>query len=136
MNSSGHRAADEESVGSLVSQAAQQLSQLVRAEVRLAQAEMTQKGKRFGVDGGLFGGAGMLAFVALQALAAAGIAALTQVLPVWASALIITGALLALAALLAAVGKMQVAYATPPAPRQTIESIKADVTEIKERAHR
>jgi nitrate/nitrite transporter NarK len=136
MNSSGHRAANGDSVGALVSQATQQLSQLVRAEMRLAQAEMAQKGKRFGLGGGLFGGAGTVAFVALQALAAAGIAALTLVLPVWASALIITGVLLLLAAVLALVGKKQVHRAIPPAPQQTIESVKADVAEIKERAHR
>lgn len=136
MNSYGHRTADGDSVGALVSQASQQLSQLVRDEMRLAQAEMTQKGKRFGLGGGLVGGAGIVAFIALQALAAAAIAALALALPVWASALIITGVLLALAAVLGAVGKKEVGRATPPAPQQAIDSIKADVAEIKERALR
>ncbi|MEV8312413.1 phage holin family protein [Streptomyces flavidovirens] len=131
----GHNTA-EESVGDLVSQASQQISQLMREELRLAQAEMTQKGKRFGIGGGLFGGAGMVVFLALQALVAAVIAALALVLPVWASSLIITGVLLALAAVLALVGKKQVSQATPPAPEQAIDSVKAGMAEIKERAHR
>ncbi len=97
---------------------------------------MTQKGKRFGIGGGLFGGAGMVVFLALQALVATVIAALALVLPLWASSLIITGVLLALAAVLALVGKKQVSQAAPPAPEQAIDSVKADMAEIKERAHR
>jgi hypothetical protein len=50
----------QEPVGELVQRASQQLSQLVRDEMRLAQAEMTEKGKRFGKGGGLFGGAGLM----------------------------------------------------------------------------
>ncbi|WP_189531104.1 phage holin family protein [Streptomyces roseolilacinus] len=126
----------EDSIGALVTQASQQLSQLVRDEMRLAQAEMVQKGKRFGIGGGLFGGAGMVAFLALQALVAAGIAALALVLPVWASALIVCGALAAIAAALALAGRKQVAGAAPPVPERAIEGIKADVAEIKEKAHR
>ncbi|MER7659952.1 MULTISPECIES: phage holin family protein [unclassified Streptomyces] len=126
----------KESVSDLVSQASQQLSQLVREELRLAQAEMTQKGKRFGKGGGMFGGAGIVAFIGLQALAATAIAALVLVLPLWAAALIITGVLFVIAAILAAMGKKQVGMATPPTPERAIDSVKADVAEIKERAHR
>ncbi|MBT2529794.1 phage holin family protein [Streptomyces sp. ISL-99] len=126
----------DDSVGALVTQASQQLSQLVRDEMRLAQAEMAQKGKRFGIGGGLFGGAGMVAFLALQALVATGIAALALVLPVWASALIVFGVLLVIAGVLALVGKKQVAQAGPPAPERAIDGVKADVAEIKEKAHR
>ncbi len=123
-------------MGELVSQASQQLSQLVREELRLAQAEMSEKGKRFGKGGGMFGGAGVVAFVGLQALAATAIAALALALPVWASALIITGVLFAIAAVLATMGKKQVGRAKPPTPEQAIDSVRADVAEIKERAHR
>lgn len=123
-------------MGELVSRASQQLSQLVREELRLAQAEMVQKGKRFGVGGGLLGGAGTVAFVGLQALAATAIAALALVLPVWASALIVTVVLLATAGALALAGRGQIRRAAPPAPEQAIDSVKADVAEIKERAKR
>ncbi|MFF5790346.1 phage holin family protein [Streptomyces sp. NPDC012693] len=125
-----------ESVGDLVSRASQQISELVREEMRLARAEMTQKGKRFGVGGGLFGGAGVVGFLAAQALVAAVIAALALLLPVWASALIIAALLAAVAAVMAAAGKKQITKAGTPVPEQAIDSVKADVAEIKEAAHR
>ncbi|MFJ4833401.1 phage holin family protein [Streptomyces sp. NPDC088747] len=134
--SQSHQSDAEQPVGELVQRASQQLSQLVREEMRLAQAEMTQKGKRFGVGGGLFGGAGLMGVLALQALAATVIAALALALPVWASALIVTGVLAAIAAVLALAGKKQISKATPPVPEQTIDSVKADAAEIREKAHR
>lgn len=126
----------EEPVGELVQRASRQLSQLVRDEMRLAQAEMAQKGKRFGMGGGLFGGASLVGLLALQALAATAIAALALALPVWASALIVTGVLGLIAAALAALGKSQIGKATPPAPEQTIASVTDDMAEIKEKTHR
>ncbi|MFI0188222.1 phage holin family protein [Streptomyces sp. NPDC017082] len=125
-----------EPVGELVQRASQQLTELVRGELRLAQAEMADKGKRYGKEGGLFGGAGVVGFLMLQALVATVIAALAVPLPVWAAALIVTAVLGVIAAVLALNGKKQVARAAPPTPQQTIENVKADVAEIKESAHR
>ncbi|RST08732.1 phage holin family protein [Streptomyces sp. WAC07149] len=127
---------DDAPVGELVRRASQQISELVREEMRLARAEMTRKGKRYGLGGGLFGGAGLVGVLAAQALVAATIAALALVMPLWASALIIGTVLAAVAALLGMAGKRQVARAGSPAPEQTIDSVKADLAEIKERAHR
>ncbi|WP_030689621.1 phage holin family protein [Streptomyces globisporus] len=131
-----HGRGRDEPVGELVTRASRQISELVREEMRLARAEMTQKGRRYGIGGGLFGGAGLVGILAAQALGAAGIAALALVLPVWASALIVAALLAAVAAVLAGIGRKQVAKAGGPAPEKTIESVKADVDEIKERAHR
>lgn len=128
--------ADAEPVGELVQRASHQLTELVRGEMRLAQAEMTEKGKRYGKGGGLFGGAGLVGFLALQALVATAIAALAVPLPVWAAALIVTAVLGAVAAVLALVGKKQISQAAPLTPEQTVDSVKADVAEIKESAHR
>ncbi|MDH6514280.1 hypothetical protein M2163_008745 [Streptomyces sp. SAI-135] len=128
--------AAQEPVGELVQRASQQLSQLVRDEMRLAQAEMTQKGKRFGKGGGLFGGAGLMGVLTLQALVATAIAALSLVMDVWAAALIVTGVLAVVTAVMAALGKQQVGKASPPTPERTMDSVRADVTEIKEKAQR
>lgn len=128
--------AREEPVGALVQRASQQLTELVRGELRLAQAEMKEKGKRYGKGGGLFGGAGLVGFLTLQALVATAIAGLAVPLPVWAAALIVTGVLGAVTAVLALTGKKEVGQAAPPAPEQTIDSVKADVAEIKESAKR
>ncbi|WP_051900935.1 phage holin family protein [Streptomyces aureus] len=123
-------------VGELVQRASQQLTELVRAELRLAQAEMREKGRRYGKSGGLFGGAGLVGFLMLQALVATAIAALAVALPVWAAALIVTVALGAVAAVMALTGKRQAGRAAPPKPEQAIENVKADVAEIKRSAHR
>ncbi|MGW1952657.1 phage holin family protein [Streptomyces sp. NPDC001920] len=131
-----YRSRSDASVGELVQEASRELTDLVRAEMRLAQTEMTQKGKRLGMGGGMFGGAGLVGFLALQAMVATAIAALAVPLPVWAAGLIITGGLLVVAAVMAAVGRAKVRQATPPAPEQSIDSVKADVAEIRERAQR
>lgn len=129
-------AAGQEPVSELVQRASQQLTDLVRDELRLAQAEMKEKGKRYGKGGGLFGGAGVVGFLMLQALVATAIAALAVPLPVWAAALIVTAVLGVIAAVMAMSGKKQVDQAAPPTPEQTIENVKADVAEIKGSAHR
>ncbi|MEU2514244.1 phage holin family protein [Streptomyces syringium] len=126
----------EETVGDLVKQASAQFSQLMREELRLAQAEMRQKGKRFGIGGGLFGGAGAVGFVAFQALAVTAIVVLDLIWPLWAAALTVTVLLAALAGVLALMGRKQIGRATPPTPEQAIAGVKADAAEIKERAHR
>ncbi|WP_434975047.1 phage holin family protein [Streptomyces collinus] len=123
-------------MGELVQRASQQLSELVRGELRLAQAEMKEKGKRYGKGGGLFGGAGLVGFLMLQALVATVIAAIAVALPVWAAGLIVTAVLGLVAAVMALTGKKEVSQASPPAPEETIENVKADVAEIKESAHR
>ncbi|MFF1370496.1 phage holin family protein [Streptomyces virginiae] len=128
--------AAEDSLGVLVTRASQQISELVREEMQLARAEMTQKGKRYGKGGGLVGASGIIGVLALQALVATCIAVLALVLPVWASALIITAVLGIVAAMAALAGKKQIDRAGPPAPEQTIDSVKADLAEIKEKAHR
>ncbi|MEW1630979.1 phage holin family protein [Streptomyces sp. NPDC089173] len=125
-----------EQVGVLVARASQQISELVREEMQLARSEMTQKGKRYGKGGGLFGTAGLVGILAAQALVVTCIAALALVLPVWAAALIVTAVLAAVAGLAALAGKKQIAQAGTPAPEQTIDSVKADLAEVKEKAHR
>ena len=132
----GAHAPGKEPVSELVQRASQQLTELVRAELSLAQAEMKEKGRRYGRGGGLFGGAGLIGFLTLQALVAAAIAGLAVPLPVWAAALIVAGVLGAIAAVMALSGKKQVGRAAPPAPEQTIENVKADLATIKGSAHR
>ncbi|MGV9289601.1 phage holin family protein [Streptomyces sp. NPDC003719] len=127
---------EHHSVGELVGQATEQLSRLVRQEVALAKEELAAKGKRVGRGGGMLGAAGAIAYVGLFALAGTATAALSLVLPVWAAALIVTAVLFVIAGVLAMLGRAQLRRAAPPTPEQTIGSVKADVDEIRERAHR
>ncbi|HEY1639446.1 MAG TPA: phage holin family protein [Streptosporangiaceae bacterium] len=124
------------STADLVRQLAEQTSHLVRDELRLAQAEMTRKGARAGRGAGLLGGSGILALYGTGCLLIAAVAGLALVLATWLAALIVAAAVLAVAGLAALTGKQQLGRATPPVPRQAIESTKADVQEIREKAHR
>lgn len=117
--------------GELIGQVGDQLSRLVRGEVRLAQAEVTQKAKRLGVGAGFFGGAGVVAVLGLGALVTAAILGLATVLPGWLAAVIVAVVLFAAAGVLALIGKKDVDGATPPLPTETIASVQADVETVK-----
>ena len=132
----GRRAGQDATIGELARQLPEQISRLVREELRLAQLEMTQKGKRAGIGAGLLGGGGVIALYGVAALLAAAILALALVLPAWASALIVGGALLLVSAALAAMGRKRVKQAMPPVPQQTQASVGADVEEIREKVQR
>ncbi|GGS71394.1 phage holin family protein [Nonomuraea spiralis] len=120
----------------LVSDLSDQVSRLVKDELRLARLELAEKGKRAGFGAGLFGAAGMAAFFGGAALVTAVILLLALVLPGWAAAAIVGAVLFVAAALLGLTGKSQVKQATPPIPVETIASVKADIDMVKERAHR
>jgi hypothetical protein len=122
--------------GELVQQMSEQVSRLVREELRLAQLELAQKGKRAGIGVGLFGGSGLLSLYGLAAIIAGVALLLALVLPAWAAALIVGAVLLTTAGALALLGKRQVSETTPPTPQQTIDSVKADVEVVKERARK
>ncbi|MCZ4611716.1 iron chelate uptake ABC transporter family permease subunit [Streptomyces sp. Lzd4kr] len=78
----------------------------------------------------------LLLMLAAVLLAAAATAALSLTMSLWAAALIVTGVLFALAAVLAATGRAQLRRAAPPTPEEALGSVRTDVEEIKERAHR
>jgi uncharacterized membrane protein YqjE len=124
------------STADLIRRLSDESTTLIRQELRLAQLELQEKGKRAGIGAGLFGAASGLALFALGALVAAAILGLSTTLDAWLAALIVGGALLSGAGVLALVGKTQVSRAVPPAPEKTIESTRADVTALKEAAHR
>jgi hypothetical protein len=95
------------STGALLGDLSDQITRLARDEVRLAQAEVTGKAQRLGVGAGLFGGAGLVALLGLNA-------------PITA----------------AIIGKKDVQQAAPPLPTGTMESVKTDVATVKERGSR
>lgn len=124
------------STGELFAELSRTTSDLVREEIRLATAELTEKGKHAGIGIGMFGAAGVVALFGGGALVATAIAGLATAMDTWVAALIVTLALFAAAAVLALTGKKQVGQATPPKPEQAVAGIKADVDTVKEHAHR
>lgn len=121
----------DEPLGAIVHRLTEQVPQLIRSEIRLAQAEMAQKGKRAGLGLGMFSAAGLLAFFGLALLLATAVLALALVLPAWAAALIVAGAVLAAAAIAGLVGRSKVQQATPPAPERTIDNVREDLETLK-----
>jgi len=116
----------EQSIGDLLKQLSQETTTLVRKELELAKAEVTEQGKKAGIGAGMFGGAGVAGLLALGSLTAFLIALLSTGMEVWIAALIVTVLWTAVAGVLALVGRNKVQEATPPAP-QTVETIKEDV---------
>ena len=124
------------STAELVKQLSEQVTVLIRDELKLAQMEMTRKGKQAGVGVGLLGGSGLVALYGVGCLIACAIIAISGVAAAWLAALIVGAALLATAAVAALIGKGRLQKATPPVPEHAVESMKTDVEEIRERARR
>jgi|ERR1700735_1080366 len=124
------------STGDLTKLLSEQVSVLVRDELKLAQLEMTRKGKQAGAGIGMLGSGGLVALYGVGCLLASAIIAIAGALAAWLAALIVGAALLAVAGAAALLGKSRLQKATPPVPQEAASSIKADVEEIKERARR
>ena len=118
-------------LGALVNQLTTEVPELIRSEIRLAQAEMAEKGKRAGIGIGMFSGAGLLAFFGFGTLLATAILALALVMDAWLAALIVTVVLFIAAAVLALMGKNKVQEATPAMPQRAVDGVKEDIATVK-----
>ena len=124
----------DNSIPELLKQLSEQTQTLVRQELDLAKAEMTEKGKRAGLGAGLFGGAGLLGLFAFAGFTTMLIALLQTALDhLWLAALIVTVVYAAIAGVLALRGKKEIQEATPAMPEQTIETLKEDAQWAKTR---
>jgi membrane protein implicated in regulation of membrane protease activity len=129
VSADGHRKTADLSARELTAQLGGQLSRLVREELALAKAELSANGRQAALGGGLFASAGVVGHTAWLVMAAAAVAGISVVLPVWAAALIVGGALAVVATVLAALGRRRLRRAEPPL-RMTTESVRKDVAEL------
>jgi uncharacterized membrane protein YqjE len=130
VNRAPSRPAAEQSTAELVQRVTEQVSRLVRDELALARAELTEKGRHATKGVGLFGGGGTLALYGLGTLVAAGVLLLALAMPAWVAAVIVAVVLFAVAGILARLGKKQVSQAVPPAPQEAANSVRADVDTV------
>ena len=121
---------DDRSLGELFGDLAGQTGTLVREEVALAKAELTQTATQAGKDIGVLVIGGAVAYAGLLALLAAVILALATVLPAWLAALIVGLVVAGVGALLLQRGRAALAH-TDLAPRQTMATLAADVDTVK-----
>jgi hypothetical protein len=119
----------------LVRQAGDQITRLVRDELALARTEMTAKGKQAGMGAGMLGTSGVIGLFGLAALLVTVGLALDLAMPGWAAALIVAVGLLGLAGVLALAGRRRVKQVSP-VPKETVGTVRADIDELKRRAHR
>jgi len=109
---------------------ANDLRELARAEARLAAAEAKEQAQ-FAAKAAAFGGTGLtflhltLAFAALT-----GVIALDLIMPLWAAALIVTGALL-LIALVSSLAARAQAKKLSPVPHRTLMTLQEDMAWAK-----
>jgi len=122
------------STADLVKQLSEQTTSLVRKEIELAQAELTAKGKAAGEGAGLFGAAGVVALLALGTLTALILSLLDKAMDFSLAALLVTLVYAAVAGFLALNGRTRIKRGMPPAPEQTVETVKEDVQWAKSQA--
>lgn len=120
---------DERTLGHLVADATSDLSDLVRAEVALAKAELRVDARNAGLAGGMFAAAGYLGLLAtITAVIAVGYGLVAVGLPAWAAFVIVTVGLVLLAGLLVLVGRAAAQRIGPP--EQAIEAARATLAAL------
>jgi Putative Actinobacterial Holin-X, holin superfamily III len=118
-------------VAALLSDLAGETSTLVRQEIALFKAELSEKLTRLGVGAAAVAAGGLIAFSGWLALLAAAILGLSHVLAPWLSALIIAVLVLAIGVGLALFGKSRL-NADALVPRRTLNSLREDEAWIRD----
>ncbi len=125
---------DRRSIRELIDQLSEDVRGLVRAEVSVIRAELEEKVRRLAVGAALVAVAGVLGLVALGAATATAIIALANVLATWLAALIVTAVFAFVAGIVLLAGVKMLRRGVPPAPKESVDSIKEDVSWVKARA--
>ena len=125
---------DDRSLGDLTKQLSRDVSSLVRSEVALARAEVSERAGTLGKGVGLVGAAALFGLIAVSCIVAAAVAALALVVATWLAALIVAAVALVVAAILAKIGRSALKSAGPPIPSNTVESAKEDVAWVRTQA--
>ena len=118
--------------GGLLSDALSHVSSLVRSEVDLARAEVSENIKGAGVAIGMIVGAAILALTTLNVLSAALVAALTETGVPAAWSAIIVGLFFAIIAYVMARKGISDLKLTSLAPPRTAKNVKRDAQAVKE----
>jgi uncharacterized membrane protein YqjE len=115
----------EPSLGELFSDLSRESSALIREEIRLAQVEMTEKGKKAGSGVGYMAAGGFIAYAGFIVLLIALVIGLSYFMWDWLAALLVGLIVLAVGGFLAYSGFKKLKEINP-APRQTIETLEED----------
>src|SRR4051794_19336346 len=120
----------ETSIGELIADISNDLSQMFRQEVELAKAELKQEAGKAGKAAGMLGGAGFAGYLAVVLLSFAAVFGLANVMDAGWAALIIAVLWGVVGAVLYLSGRKQL-KTVDPVPRRTVETIKEDAQWLK-----
>lgn len=121
---------DPGSLGEIISDISDGLSQLFRKEVELAKAEIRVEAAKAGKAAGMFGGAGLAAWLTAIMLSFALAFGLGNVMDLGWACLIVAVIWAVIAAVLFVVARGR-AKDVSPMPRQTVETLKEDAKWLK-----
>lgn len=122
----------DRSLGSLFADLTQETSGLVRQEVELAKAEMSEKASQVGSAVASLAVGGALAFAGFLILLQAAVVALSEVMEPWLASLIVGGVVALVGIVLLLKGRSDLKTQNL-APRRTMESIQEDADLARER---
>jgi hypothetical protein len=120
----------ETSVGEMIGNISNDLSQLFRQEVELAKVELKQEAGKAGKAAGMLGGAGFAGYLAVVLLSFALVFGLGNVMDLGWAALIVAVIWGIVGAVLYANGRKKL-KAVDPMPRRTVDTIKEDAQWLK-----
>src|SRR4051812_4509885 len=126
------RAGERPGLGGAAKLVADRARSIVRLEIQLAVAELKRKVAALGLGIALIVGGALFGVFALGFLLAAGAAALATAVSTWLALLIVGGALLLVAGVLALVGLSAVKKGVPPVPEQAILEAKRTTEALKD----
>jgi uncharacterized membrane protein YqjE len=131
MASNATAESSERSIGTIIKELTADISRLFHSEVELLKLEIKDTIAKLGGGIGMFAGALFLGLFGLAFLFVTIVLVLVRLgVPAWASTLIVTVALFAIAAVLAILGKKKFA-AVQFVPTESVEQIKTDIESIK-----
>jgi uncharacterized membrane protein YqjE len=123
-------AGENRSFVDIVQDVVSNVQDIVSSEVRLARAEITAEAKKAANASRVLAAGVLLAFYAVGLLLLASVYALTLVTPAWAAALVVFGAVTAIAGALILAGRQRLKQVHAK-PEAAIESVKENVQWLK-----
>lgn len=122
---------DNRSLRELVSELTREMSQLIRLEFQLAQAELTRTASKAGKQVGYMAVGGAIAYAGFLAILAGVIVLLALVMPLWVSALIVGVVIAGIGLVLLQMGRSGL-QELQPVPERTVATLKEDKAWVKE----
>jgi uncharacterized membrane protein YqjE len=121
---------EETSVGELIGNISDDLSQLFRQEVELAKVELKEEAAKAGKAAGMLGGAGFAGYLAVVLLSFALVFGLANVMDAGWAALIVAVIWAIIGAVLYSSGRKKL-KTVDPTPHRTVDTLKEDAKWLK-----